>query len=158
MRRAGLGVAETFTALSDECYDSRTVRGMPMHYEGSIVVPNGIVVESMSPKESRGAPPPSKSPSNSPSTRLHASPYLSSSSELLSRRSLASPFSWPAALQSVRPRLCSRFHPWQRLSSNSSNSGFHSNSSSRSSSRRNRHSRSSDLHPLLPPCRPPRSR
>ena len=44
MRRAGLGVAETFTALSDECYDSRTVRGMPMHYEESIVVPNGIVV------------------------------------------------------------------------------------------------------------------
>ena len=32
MRRAGLGVAETFTALSDECYDSRTVRGMPMQY------------------------------------------------------------------------------------------------------------------------------
>ena len=58
MRRAGLGVAETFTALSDECYDSRTVRGMPMHYDNFVVVPNGIVVVVDESKGIARSPPP----------------------------------------------------------------------------------------------------
>ena len=58
MRRAGLGVAETFTALSDECYDSRTVRGMPIRYGYLPYRLMELLLLSMSPKESRGAPPP----------------------------------------------------------------------------------------------------